>query len=934
MSGGGAAAGLALLRDHAIFTGLVANPTTDETPVSVLPSAIAEHDGSLFVWDAASQALRVASLNAAISPSATRSSSTQAAAVQPTASQASSMAPLTGLVTGASSSSSSSSTSASSSSSSPPTSGGGSYQILAALKPPSFHVHSISVNAPGTHALLYGDHGIAVMELPTKSGGQFLRFPSGAYAGANAPSVLPNGSSVVPDNRVFCIGEKFFNSHRSVAVREVKWHPLSGDQLHIMVLSTDNRLRLYDLRQPAVEELLVTLRDPSADDDVSLDSATRSTRKAGLNANGDFSSRSFLGLSNFNIVSFDFGPQDGWGYFTIFCLASDGTVFSLCPVVPKQCLLPRTTVSVLLATVRLRLEQFLEQSNDREMSPGEAMYRLQIDWLECLLARGVPMLSHLLGPNESKDLGGLSFDDKQDSVLNHLEQLYVFSAPGNECTAARSSLLLQGPFLRQQSHGSDNFGIEDDACSLACLKSLPTTLVVAHDRGHLLSCILEDDLEAQWAIDAFGDFEDTMHLIRNPSLRVYERVDLFTAQQRSALLDAAANVRGQQTQSTPHPARTPGSGRTPSLPAPASARLTGINRSALLQVRMVLDPLRPHRLVVYHALGLHRLMFHWHEAMASYLNDDSEQPDTIDLAPTAVHQVINTWGLPAPGSLPSPVIGVSIVSVPSVGDLLVALTSQPDDADPTLASSLAPRAFVEGVVVRQLVTEQLRLSSSAQLALPSSKTITPSKTLAPVRDGSARSIADEIRELLQGKASVRLPTFAGTKGAGVTEDSLKFLIEAFEQLEHGYLKDIERAKEKIQHHAQSLEVKQKHQDTEISKLKEQIEQTRQAAKKSVANCAQLLDEQKHISTKFNAILEIVSLTSPVLSEEEQQYTADLEGLQSTLTQMQARMNDAKARVQALVQSRASETEAAVQVAADLEVNQDIQDRIKPVLAQT
>ena len=215
-----------LLSEHPIFKGLAAVVTTaDSSPtISVLPSAIAEHDGSLFVWDAAAQALRVTRLASAISHSAQPPAGpdTATTSAPPTSAPAANGAAGTG----------------SASAAAPP-----SFQVtlhiagcalannptvcislkhscltlgilhivcvcvyiiyalqtLAALKPPQFHIHSISINAPGTHALLYGDHGMAVMELPAKSNGYFLRYPTGARATATAVS-----SDVVPDNRCVC----------------------------------------------------------------------------------------------------------------------------------------------------------------------------------------------------------------------------------------------------------------------------------------------------------------------------------------------------------------------------------------------------------------------------------------------------------------------------------------------------------------------------------------------------------------------------------------------------------------------------------------------------------------------------------------------------------------------------------------------------------
>jgi len=88
----------------------------------------------------------------------------------------------------------------------------------------------------------------------------------------------------------------FVNTLHSLKMRHVMWHPFSTR--HLLVLSSDNKLRLYDVAAPDVEEQL------------------------------------FVAASRGEAMAFTFGAPRGWDTFTVFVVTHKGDIFALCPVLP------------------------------------------------------------------------------------------------------------------------------------------------------------------------------------------------------------------------------------------------------------------------------------------------------------------------------------------------------------------------------------------------------------------------------------------------------------------------------------------------------------------------------------------------------------------------------------------------------------------------
>lgn len=94
----------------------------------------------------------------------------------------------------------------------------------------------------------------------------------------------------------------------------MSWHQHSPN--HFAVLTSDSRFKLYNIKDLTLAEQTFQLKP--------TDSRARAFAAPGLQRSSD----------SVRITSFAFAAPVSWSMFSIFFLASNGTVFLLCPVAP------------------------------------------------------------------------------------------------------------------------------------------------------------------------------------------------------------------------------------------------------------------------------------------------------------------------------------------------------------------------------------------------------------------------------------------------------------------------------------------------------------------------------------------------------------------------------------------------------------------------
>ncbi|XP_067864020.1 nucleoporin 88 [Heptranchias perlo] len=113
-------------------------------------------------------------------------------------------------------------------------SGINSYQTLLCINPPLFEVNEVLLSPTQHHVLLIGTKGMMVLELPQRWGKR------SEFEGGKATI----NCLTVP------IAERFFTSSTSLTLRDAAWYPSETEEPHVAVLTSDNSMRFYDLKQP------------------------------------------------------------------------------------------------------------------------------------------------------------------------------------------------------------------------------------------------------------------------------------------------------------------------------------------------------------------------------------------------------------------------------------------------------------------------------------------------------------------------------------------------------------------------------------------------------------------------------------------------------------------------------------------------------------
>ncbi|PIK56946.1 putative nuclear pore complex protein [Apostichopus japonicus] len=103
-------------------------------------------------------------------------------------------------------------------------------QSLLCTDTPFFKVEHICFNSTGQQVLLWGRKGVSVLHLPRKQG------KHGTFQGGKA--------------RINCrtvpIAERFFSTNPSIHLLQVSWHPGSESASHVVLLTSDNTIRIFD----------------------------------------------------------------------------------------------------------------------------------------------------------------------------------------------------------------------------------------------------------------------------------------------------------------------------------------------------------------------------------------------------------------------------------------------------------------------------------------------------------------------------------------------------------------------------------------------------------------------------------------------------------------------------------------------------------------
>ncbi|XP_057631548.1 nuclear pore complex protein Nup88 isoform X2 [Chionomys nivalis] len=148
------------------------------------------------------------------------------------------------------------------------------FQRLLCINPPLFEIHQVLLSPTQHHVALIGTKGLMALELPQRWG------KDSEFEGGKATV----NCSTTP------IAERFFTSSTSLTLKHAAWYPSEMLDPHVVLLTSDNVIRIYSLREPQTPTKVIVLSE-AEEESLILNKGRAYTASLGETA-----------------VAFDFGP--------------------------------------------------------------------------------------------------------------------------------------------------------------------------------------------------------------------------------------------------------------------------------------------------------------------------------------------------------------------------------------------------------------------------------------------------------------------------------------------------------------------------------------------------------------------------------------------------------------------------------------------------
>ncbi|XP_028662987.1 nucleoporin 88 [Erpetoichthys calabaricus] len=149
------------------------------------------------------------------------------------------------------------------------------FQTILCINPPLFDVQEVLLSPTQYHVALIGEKGVSVLELPQRWGKR---------------SQFEGGREKI-NCRTIPVAERFFTSSQCLKLRQAAWYPSETEELHLVLLTSDNTLRSYNLKEPQIPTKILSLSQQEEDNTV---------QRQG---------RSYVASLGEIAVAFDFGPM-------------------------------------------------------------------------------------------------------------------------------------------------------------------------------------------------------------------------------------------------------------------------------------------------------------------------------------------------------------------------------------------------------------------------------------------------------------------------------------------------------------------------------------------------------------------------------------------------------------------------------------------------
>ncbi|KAG4096064.1 hypothetical protein H8356DRAFT_1683518 [Neocallimastix lanati (nom. inval.)] len=329
-----------------------------------------------------------------------------------------------------------------------------------------YYVNSISINKNGKLLALIGEEGVNVMIIPQ------------TINQINVEELHAN---------IISVGSDIYSSNSGIKIIKAAWHPLSSTNSHIVILSSDGCLRLFDVSSESKEPEQLYYIGPQYYNEYKAFSSSTYIPGRSISGNSE----------EMETVSFTFGSGEDWEIFTTYVLMKNGDVYAICPFLPSK----STVKKSLLEGLSLSIEQRWKESDPDDLIIDQ-QYRLQRCWISTVLQN--------LKPVKSNDIE----EEDEEVIIN-----------GNISRFKDIHPVIQGPFLLQPApieFDTENTDFDNIASSIISLKTEPFSIIlIAYTNGKVDVCLNVAPIEALWMSnnDIVQDFE-------LPILAVYETIDL------------------------------------------------------------------------------------------------------------------------------------------------------------------------------------------------------------------------------------------------------------------------------------------------------------------------------------------------------------------------------------------------------------------------
>ncbi|XP_053375397.1 nucleoporin 88-like [Mercenaria mercenaria] len=580
------------------------------------------------------------------------------------------------------------------------------FQVLQCTDSPKFTVEWLVWNITKTHLTLWGQLGVTVLELPQKWG-KFAEFQG--------------GKDVVACKSV-SVAEYYFSSHQSIRLLQVAWHPGSSADTHVVILTSDNLISIYDIMEPGRPVQTVFLGDNEPSYGLSL---SRPLSISG--ALGDY------------IMSFDFG------------LAVD---------VEKKSGSYRAG-----------------KTETRTVWP-----------VYCVRGNGDVIVA---------------YTDLSDSPVK---------------------LPVHGPLLMYPP-AEDNYGT--DACSILCLQTTPTVVVITTCDGRLHHCVLlpkdpeETTLQSEESYTSISKESCAYQSPDEMLLYVNETVEL-------ELSLTTAPIQGAQS----------------------------LDDIFTCPIRLIKDISSPDRYHCSHAAGVHTVVLPWINNLQRFCSEEEDEDMLPSHQQSIVEHLICTK--PLPNSPPSPVLGLSQVKDTVIGTNLLALSSDYEFQCLRLSD------------MRPITTDTSLQSSTRGRTIPS-----------PLRKISREPFDDRIRKILQKKTSNPLLK-SGSNTQMSQQECFQLLSRATQVFREEYIQKQDLARQEIERRVTMYKDQKEQQESDIQTLQESRNILSNNAEQLAVSCEECKEKQEEILKRIENVMRKLQARIPFLSEAERGMKRELENIEERL----------------------------------------------------